>query len=209
MHHFTSTPVPSTSTKCHTLSTALSLFPLSLLSPYNSVLCFPSFPPLLYPLDDRAELVFTPSSLSSLSLPSLLLCTFWGGRQATFHREAQAPFSDTSQCYTPPSSLYFSSLAHQCPPLHPHQCAASLPLLLPPFTLAVCPYPSSLFTLFTIMTADHLPSTRDPSLFICIHWTCVSIYLQYLSINLSIYLKNANKRSKDRDRKSPRKMETL
>lgn len=40
MHHFTSTPVPSTSTKCRTLSTALSLFHLSFLSPDNSGLCF-------------------------------------------------------------------------------------------------------------------------------------------------------------------------
>lgn len=127
MHHFMSTPMPSTSTKCHTLSTALLLFHLSFLSPYNSRLFFPS---LLFPLDDGAELVFAPSSLSSLSLHSLLLCSFWGGRQATFHKEAQAPFSDTSQRYTPPSSLYSSSQAHQYSPLLP-MCY----LLAPPFTL--------------------------------------------------------------------------
>lgn len=74
MHHFMSTP--RTSTKCHTLSTALSLFHLSFLSFCNSSHCFPS---LIAPLDDGAKLVFAPSSLSSLS--SLFPALFFLGRQ--------------------------------------------------------------------------------------------------------------------------------
>lgn len=77
-------------------------------------------------------------SPSPLSLYLFLsFCSFWGGRQGTFLREAQAPFSDTSQQYTPPSILHPPlSLYPNLPPplpvhlshllLHLSTCRASL-----------------------------------------------------------------------------------
>lgn len=54
MHHFMSTPIPGTLTKCHTLSTALSLFHFSFLLPYNYALCFP--PSLLSMMEQSVSL---------------------------------------------------------------------------------------------------------------------------------------------------------
>lgn len=82
----------------------------------------------------EAGLVFPPL-LCPLSF--LSFCSFWGGRQGTFLREAQAPFSDTSQQYTPPSILHPPlSLYPNLPPplpvhlshllLHLSTCRASL-----------------------------------------------------------------------------------
>lgn len=97
-------------------------------------LSFQPPPPYLTLFDDRANLVMPPLSihfLPSLCLPSFLLSSYWGGRQATFHREAQAPFSDTSQLYTPPSSLCFFFPANKCPPITTlsHHAASSLVLI--------------------------------------------------------------------------------
>lgn len=135
MHHFMSTPVPGTSTKCHTLSTALSLFHLSFLSPYNSALCPP------------------PSSLPPSSLPSMMgqnwfspplpfLPSLFPLSYSVLSGEADRPHSTGRPRRPFLTRLSVTPLPHpSIPPLQPTnappQC--SLPLLLPQFPLAVCP----------------------------------------------------------------------
>lgn len=171
MHHFMSTPVPGTSTKCHTLSTALSLFRLSFLSSYNFALCFPylsSLPPLPPRWWGRTGLrpLFPFFPLSSLS-PAL----FFLGRQ-TGHIPQGGPgalFWHVSALHPTLNPLFLLSSPPMHPPTSP-QCAASLPLL---FTSVLSGYmyhlpnPSALLTHFLIWLL-----------------TIYSIYLWLLSIYL-------------------------
>lgn len=148
MHHFMSTPMPRTSTKCHTLSAALSLLRLDFLSALQ--LCSLSPPPHpIPPFEDGAERVFAPSSLSSL-FPLPLSCSVLSG-------EADRPHSKGRPRRPLLTRLSVTPLPHPSrPPFHPTdaprapsppahpQCTASVPLL---FTLRCC--------------LSHLP---DPSL---------------------------------------------
>lgn len=152
MHHFMSTPVPSTSVP-YTLHCTLTFPP-----PITPLFVFP---PVLPPLatDDRAEMVFTPSSLS---FP--LSCSVLSGEADRPHSTGRPrrPFltrlSVTPLPYPSISPLQTTS----APSPSPTMCS----LFAPPFTsissgcMSHRPSPSRLLTHLPIMSVT-IASTCD------------------------------------------------